>query len=108
MTRRTIVRSLAVAVLLGVTIVAPTAGRHAMASAPQAKITTLVVGGTSRKPRHWTRPRVRVHRPDDRSPLYDSLVTLHGGDVANIQPDLATSWTVRAAARSSRSSFARA
>ncbi len=95
MTRRKVARSLAVAVLLGVTIVAPAAGRHALASAPQAKITTLVVGWdvSDGKTLDPNREYEFTGQTTDHQ-LYDSLVTLKGGDVANIQPDLATSWKV--------------
>ncbi len=95
MTRRRAARSLAVALLLGATVVAPVAGQRALAHSPQAKITTLVVGWdvSDAKTLDPGREYEFTGQTVDHA-LYDSLVTLKGGDVANAQPDLATSWKI--------------
>jgi peptide/nickel transport system substrate-binding protein len=83
------------AVLLGATLVAPLSVPPAGAHRQAAKVSTLIVGwdvsdAKSLDPGHayeFTGALV------DHS-VYDTLVTIRGGDVSRILPDLATSWQV--------------
>ena len=95
MTRGRVARSLAVAVLLGTTIAAPTVGQHVLASAPQAKVATLIVGWdvSDAKTLDPGREYEFTGQTVDHA-LYDSLVTVKNGNVANVLGDLATSWKI--------------
>jgi peptide/nickel transport system substrate-binding protein len=92
MALRSVARAVSLAALLGATVVAPVSTHRAARAATEK---TLIVG--------WDISDVTTMDPDlvyeptevlVNHQTYDSLVTLHGGDVAHIQPDLATAWTV--------------
>lgn len=86
------VRAVSLLALVGATVMAPLSMHRA---AQAAKVKTLVVGwdvsdATSMDPgyQYEFSGELVDHQ------IYDTLVTIHGGDVAHIQPDLATSWKV--------------
>lgn len=96
MALRRATRTVSLAALVGATLVAPVTGYRALAhDRAGAKVTQLVVG--------WDVSDAKTMDPDrayeftdelaDAS-VYDTLVTIHGGDVSHIRPDLATSWKV--------------
>jgi peptide/nickel transport system substrate-binding protein len=81
--------------LLGATLVAPIAGLPVHAKQQAAKVTTLIVG--------WDVSDARTMDPGHAYEItdapvlhaaYDTLVTIQGGDVGHIRPDLANSWRV--------------
>jgi peptide/nickel transport system substrate-binding protein len=88
-------RTLALGALAGATILAPFSYHRASAASPRAKVSTVVVG--------WDISEAKTLDPGREyeftgmlvdHALYDTLITIHGSDVAHIQPDLATSWKV--------------
>jgi peptide/nickel transport system substrate-binding protein len=88
-------RTLALSALAGATILAPFSYHRASAASPRAKVSTVVVG--------WDISEAKTLDPGREyeftgmlvdHALYDTLITIHGSDVAHIQPDLATSWKV--------------
>jgi peptide/nickel transport system substrate-binding protein len=85
-------RTVSLAALVGATVAAPLSTHHA---AQAAKVKTLIVGwdvsdADSLDPGHgYTFTQALTNHA-----TYDTLVTIHGGDVAHILPDLATSWKI--------------
>src|ERR1035437_10374305 len=88
-------RTLALGALAGATILAPFSYHRASAASPRANVSTVVGGwdiseATTLDPgREYEFTGMLVDHA-----LYDTLITIHGSDVAHIQPDLATSWKV--------------
>lgn len=92
----TATRAVSLAALLGAGVVAPVSGYRALAHGrADAKVSKLIVGwdvsdAKSLDPGHMY--EFTGFLVDHQT--YDTLVTIKGGDVAHIQPDLATSWKI--------------
>jgi peptide/nickel transport system substrate-binding protein len=83
------------AFLLGATLVAPLSIPLAGAHRQAAKVSTLIVGWDVSDPKSMDPGHAfeLTNELVDHA-AYDTLVTISGGDVGHIQPDLATSWRI--------------